>query len=430
MTDESKRAKPFSFEVNPKIEVATSIGPVFIYDPGHKAVEAYAKQAAGNALVQVRAYLAGSASATERKKDSGEVLSEEQARALTDNDVEKMAGAYLGTMNNVHYIAKAKAATPAMQRETGETSVAFLDRLLRWRAEDHKHAMKELMDEVRGGSAMRAIDQARETQNLFGGIDSARHLFEQTERTRKMMDQAFGNDTFRTIAKLQEGASGLSKIVEDARRHQSALDALRDSSMLRDFKRAEPAFPEIPTPPAALQIPTMRDHLREVTEGINEAVDRREKQRQAEREEELQINRNIREMTLKSSELLAQLTHASATMLEKFSVFLAEFKASAERADDGARRTLRWAAISVAVTAVLTLGAGVIAIQSYRQDKADIESDDRWQSGVSQILQSQVAAAEKARQDLAIENGRLRQRIEALEKTVGAKAPPQKVKAP
>jgi len=105
-------------------------------------------------------------------------------------------------------------------------------------------------------------------------------------------------------------------------------------------------------------------------------------------------------------------------MLEKFAVFLIDFKASAERSDAGARRNLRWAAWSLGITAALTLVGAFISGASYNQDKANNASGDKWQSQVPEILMSQASASEKARQDLAIENGQLRQRIEMLEKYV------------
>ena len=249
-----------------------------------------------------------------------------------------------------------------------------------------------------------------------------RHLFDEANRGKKLMDEAFGGESLRAMAKLHEGAAGLSRMVEETRRHQNVLDELRKGEAFQNISRPADLLKDIS--PSLFVQPPLRDGIREVTDRINEAADRRDEQRQAEREEEIEINRSIREMTMKSAELLAQLTQASTNMLEKFGVFLADFKESAKRNDAGARKSLMWAAGSLVVTAVLTLVAGVIALQSYRQDKAAIASDDRWQAEVTEILKSQGTGAEKARQDLAIENGQLRQRIETLEKAASAKAEP------
>lgn len=430
MTDQSEPVKPFGFELNPKVEVLTSIGPVFVYETDHNTVDAYAKQAAGDAPAQMRAYLAQSSSTTERKTPDEKVsLTEDQARSLTDDDVEKLASAYLGTMNNKHYIAKAKAAKPGLQRDAGQPSVGFLDRLLRWRAEDSKREMKKFLEEARGGAFRNALDQARGLEALRG-IDATRTLFEEAQRTRETMDRMFGGGAYRTIADLHENASGLSKLIEDARRHRSAVDELRDSGAFQHFTRPKDDILGNIVPPAPpLRMPTVRDTLREVTDDINEAAERRDEQRQAQREEDLQINRHISDVTLKSSELLAQLSQASATMLEKFGIFLADFRESASQSGKSARWGIWIAAGSLAFTAVLSSIALGYAIASYKQDKANNVSNDKWQAEVAGSFKSQAAWIDKARQDLAIENGQLRQRLDALEKAALAKTKPASKKS-
>ena len=387
---------------------------MFVREAVHAAVEAYSKQSAGDARPLVKAFLASISSKSERKGpgDKPPPLTADETRLLTDADVESMAIAYLGKMNNLHYIAKAKKAKPPIQRDDTESAVAFLDQLLRWRAEDYKHSIANLGRKFLGGDA---LDKLTGHSRVLKDIAAAQRVVDEADRTRKLMDQAFGSETLRSFKKLQDDASGVSKMIDDIRRQQDLSDHLRRSTVFPEFPNTAPGPPIFEPPP---RLRTIDDGLRDMADEINQAADRREEQRQSEREEELKINRSISEMTMKSSELLAQLTRASSTMLEKFAVFLIDFKASAERSDAGARRNLRWAAWSLGITAALTLVGAFISGASYNQDKANNASGDKWQSQVPEILMSQASASEKARQDLAIENGQLRQRIEMLEKYV------------
>jgi regulator of replication initiation timing len=68
------------------------------------------------------------------------------------------------------------------------------------------------------------------------------------------------------------------------------------------------------------------------------------------------------------------------------------------------------------------------AILSYKQDTDNSASNDRWQTELLETLRQQVTAEEKARQDLAIENGQLRQRLDALEKATPKQQASQKRK--
>jgi hypothetical protein len=412
-TDDPKKAGGVRLALNSYAEADTSVGRLFVHDIGHDAVVSYAKQSpAAEPDAAVRALLIGTTSRSGRKT-SGDVpvpLTQDDVNALSDADIEAMATAYLASPNGGYSLKKAAEAKPPVTRMAGESAVSFLDRLTRWRAGEDARQIKKFREEAITPSTLRdAAEAASAMRTFMTASDGARKLFEDAERSRRLVKEAFGSGAYDSLAELQKQARGLSDIVLEARRQRSVLDGLRNP--MPDLQPPRVSIPELRAPG-----PLIGDQLRKATAELAEAAERREEQRQKEHTEQVEIYRSIHELTLKSSDLLAQLAKASGTMLEQFGAFLADFRHTAERADEGTRRSFKWAAWSLGITAALTILGFVVAVMAYRQDTANNTANDRWQAEVTEILKQQAKAAEKSRQDLAIENGRLRQRLDALEK--------------
>src|SRR3954468_15234517 len=157
-------------QLNPKVEVVTSVGPLFVYEPGHDAVRKYAKQPAADARTHIRELLSASSSTEERKSWDAKVpfLSAEQARTLTDDDIERMAAAHREIWSGAHYISSAAKASPPVRRGADESSVAFLDRLVRWQSAQEDQQIAKLKSDMTGrGTAARLLEEARQVRQSF-----------------------------------------------------------------------------------------------------------------------------------------------------------------------------------------------------------------------------------------------------------------------
>jgi hypothetical protein len=418
---EGKPRKSLLIDLGLRPEASTSLGTIYIKDDGWRRAGEYAKQAPDDVSSQVRSYLAPTLRTNKGPDEDSSAPSPEQIAALNAEDLERLATSYLDTMNAAHFINVARSDQPSVVRSDGESSVNFLDRLLRWQAEYQKRQAEEFVENARGTNKyLRDLDAA--VKGPMG------QFLEEEAKRRKKLEAVFGNDAFRSMAKLHEQASGVSRLIEETRRQESALEKLRGTGILDDASTRISQFerPYIPPP-----MPSLRDTLRDHTEELNEAADRREEQRRAEHAEELEVNRSIREVSLRSSEMLGQLIQTAALMLERFGVFLADFKASSDRADEGVRRSLVLARRSLIFTALLAAFALAVSTASFLQDRADIESDDRWQADTLEVLKAQAAATEKARAELSSENAKLRERVEALEKAAaGRQSPIEKNRKP
>lgn len=425
-------------ESNPRVEVATSIGQVFVFESPLEAVKAYADQPPADVVDQVRVLLTSNASTSDRTADGNRPapLSDEQAKALTGDDVENLAAGYLRMPNSLYSIAKGKEATPPLVRAEGESSVRFLDRLLRWWPSFERAELEEMRKSMLSGGSqvLKAAEQMRSATDKIARIGRA------GETAREMMDRMLDSSALRAIEKLQLNATGLSRAIEAAELQRGIVEKLRIpesvkiAEHLKALERANvlfspkppahlrdlppsPVLPEIISP-QPISMPSSARQLQEAHEKLTEAQGAREARRQAERDEELKLARRLEEVNIRSSSLLVELTETSKIVVTKLTEFLVDFKESTQQAAAGARTNLQVAMWSLIVAAGLAFVGGVYTVMSYNQDKTNNAGDDLWQAEVSGLLKSQAAAGEKARQDLAVENGQLRQRIDALEKAL------------
>ncbi len=351
---------PLRIDLNPKVDVQTSIGPVFVYETTTDVVNKYAQQPDGGPPSKVHQFLQQIATTSTRERSSEHVsLSEAEAKSLTDDDIERMAEGYLKMPNSLYYIAEGRKATSPMVRGKDESAVVFLDRLLLFR-----------------------VKHQREYMQRFAKIG---------DPTRKLIEQTFGKSAS-ILRELSEDALGLSAVAAEARRQQSVFDELK--------RLEETSSPRIKfeTPPA-IQI-----------------MQRQEDRRRKEHQEAIDLARSTSEMTLRSAELLAQLSQTTATMLGQIGDFLGRFAEASKRSDKGARIAIWLAACSLVVSAVL-------ASLSYFQDARNNLSTDKWQAEVSQALKKQNDLADQSRRVLSEENAKLRERVEALEKGSAEKDP-------
>ena len=357
---------PLRIDLNPKVEVQTSIGPVFIYETAADAINKYARQPDSGPLSKVRQFLELAATTRTRERASEHIpLSEAEAKSLTDDDIERVAEGYLKMPNSLYYIAEGRKATSPMIRGNEEYAVTFLDRLLIFRA---KHE--------------------REYIQRFAKIG---------DPTRKLIEQTFGKSAS-ILRELSEDALGLSAVAAEARRQQSALDAFRELDQVQKLAAVPSAGVTFEEPPG---VKIMR---------------RAEERRRQEHKEVLDLARSTSEMTVRSAEHLAQLSQTTTTMLGQFGDFLGRFAEASKRSDKGSRIAIWLAACSLLVSAVL-------ASMSYFQDARNNLSTDQWQAEVSRDLKKQTDLADQSLRALSEENAKLRDRVEALEKGSATKDP-------
>ncbi len=286
---------PIRIDLNPKVEVQTSIGPVFIYETATNVINKYGRQPDSGPLSKVRQFLEQIATTRTRERSSEHIpLSKAEAKSLTDDDIELMANGYLKLPNSLYYIAEGRNANPPMAQGKEESAVAFLDRLLLFRVK-HDH-------------------------------DSFRRLADLANPTRALIEQTFGKSAA-ALRELDESASGLSALAAEARRQQSAFDESRKTAAVSQFG------PD----------PAIKAMLRDNT------------QRRQERKEELDLARSMREMAVQSVDLLAKLSHTTTTVLKQFGDFLGLFSEANRQTSRVTRLALWIAACSLFMTAVLGL---------------------------------------------------------------------------
>lgn len=349
---------PIRINLNPKVEVQTSIGPVLIYETTRGQIDKYAQQPVGDSFPKIRQFLQEIATTKARERSEAHTpLTEAERNALKGDDTERMAEGYLKMPNSLHYIAEGHKAAPPMVRGKEESAVAFLDRLLPFRAKHERDTLRQLADKM--------------------------------NPTRALIEKTFGKSEA-ILRKLNEDASGLSALAAEARRHQSAFDELQKLDQLEKIAGVSSTSLKFEQPPAI------------------QFMQRAEERRRQERKEEMDLTRSMSEMTVRSAEHLAQLSQTTTTMLGQFGDFLAQFVEASKRYDKGARVAVWLAACSLLVSAVL-------ASLSYVQDARNNLSTDRWQAEISQGLKKQTDLADQSFRVLSEENAKLRERVEALE---------------
>ena len=129
---------------------------------------------------------------------------------------------------------------------------------------------------------------------------------------------------------------------------------------------------------------------------------------------------------MRSTELLAQVSKTTSTILGQFGDFLTQFAESGRRANEGSRRNLLIAVWTLFVTAALTaIGVG-IGYVAYRQDTDSNLSNEKWQQEVALVLKNQVELSEQSIRTLSVENAQLRHRLEGLEAKFASEAEARK----
>lgn len=134
--DASRRKNEF-LSLGPDCAALTSTGTVYLYRLTAGDLAACAgSSSARSPGERIRALLGRIASASVSDKGVGAAgpLKERQLASLNDDEVERLAEAYLESPG-LHVLRhEAETASPALRREAGEPATAFLDRLVRWHA--------------------------------------------------------------------------------------------------------------------------------------------------------------------------------------------------------------------------------------------------------------------------------------------------------
>lgn len=134
--DASRRKNEF-LSLGPDCAALTSTGTVYLYRLSAADLAAYAGSSPGRSPGErIRALLGRVASASVSDKGVGAAgpLKERQLASLNDDEVERLAEAYLESPG-LHVLRhEAETASPPLRREAGEPATAFLDRLIRWHA--------------------------------------------------------------------------------------------------------------------------------------------------------------------------------------------------------------------------------------------------------------------------------------------------------
>src|SRR6266568_1112490 len=278
--NDKKSVKGFVLDLSPSIEVETAIGPVYLYEIRLSDMEARSKQAQGqDAPTKFRRLLSYIGSTVKTKDGKAPRLAESHVAALTDDDVERLAQTYLGTMNNLYYAKKASAAKEPVTRREDESATSFLDRLLVWQDKDYREEMQKLWDSMLGKSA-----------NAF--------------------------------AEVMKQSSALSTVLDELRRAQE--------NIARTARLSRPSDEMIVAPP-----PSGFDAMR-----------RMEERRRRERDEEMELMRQIGEVSTQSASLLMKLSDAATQ-------YIAQFAESSRKTDEGMRKGLRIAIWSLVGTVIL-----------------------------------------------------------------------------
>ncbi|HZQ71705.1 MAG TPA: hypothetical protein VFB08_02215 [Burkholderiales bacterium] len=396
MSDEAKpgaaKAKPFILDLTSKAEVETSIGTVNVYDGTWRDVTAYVKQPAGDTSAQMRSFLGKVSSFCDDKKAQDfAALGAEQVAALTADDLERVATGYLSIPNSAYLAKKASQAKPPLVRADGESSLRFLDRLIRWHETDHKaelQAFADQMDPFKNSPTAKAMAE----------------LLRREEETKRLFDRNFGGAS-QMLHDLNLKAGGLADFAAEERKRLDSFSAAV----------ATPIVPKF-------DLPDMSAPVRAAAEAGE--------QWRKERREQLEATRSIGDLTQRSASLLADMSKASATMLEQFGAFLVDFRERAKHTDRSARLAIWIAAVSLVLTAVISGIALAYAVGSFYQDRRNNESTDKWQAEVLSGLNHQAEIAGQEQRTLAAENAQLRLRVEVLERAAQKKAGTRKTKRP
>lgn len=157
----------------PAAEVETSAGRVYLYPLRLCDMTDFEKIESGGAIEQIRAFLPSVGSLTAESDEAPErvPLEAEIARALTDDEIERIADVYTKSSSWQTFRESTQERTPAV-REPGETASAFLVRLLKTEVEDYHQSATRMHDKILG-STQSLFDQVRKSTSVLGSTLSA-----------------------------------------------------------------------------------------------------------------------------------------------------------------------------------------------------------------------------------------------------------------
>ena len=175
----SRKTLNLDLLVGPVTSVPTSVGTVHLYGLRASDYEVLERLTEAEPSARFRALLPCVASLVETKsfKEERQPIPPEEVDRFTDSDLDALADAYAATMQR-RVRAHGGAQEGPLQRDPGEASTAYMDRVL-------KHEVQAQIDEVRKmrekmlASTSRIFDQVRRSSSALGSTLSA---FEQLSK--------------------------------------------------------------------------------------------------------------------------------------------------------------------------------------------------------------------------------------------------------
>lgn len=152
----------------PVAEVDTSAGRIYLYPLQVRDMTDFVKLEPANAVSQARDFLTsiGSLNAESSEVSERISLNPEIAKRLTDDEVERLAEAYVESFA-WQSVRQGLQERKAVAREAGETASAYLIRLLKNEVEHHNQNAKQLY-EKRLGFSSGIFDQVRKSYTELG----------------------------------------------------------------------------------------------------------------------------------------------------------------------------------------------------------------------------------------------------------------------
>jgi hypothetical protein len=329
---------------NDSVGVQTSVGELELFAQRFEDIGPFSKLPADDPPSQrLRAYLPRIASRGAQGGSGSRVaIDEATCLQLSDEDMERIAEAYL-TLPSVRKIAEdQRARASSMERAVAEMSTTYLDRLLR---ADHDRQMEDP-----------ATTYAAFTQRFGAPLATALH------------------DVERQAASLRQAAASLMaghEAAAEARwaEHQASVE-------LASSADSASAFPHRGDGPAG-----------SADTGAGSALDTAAAQRN-DRDAVIELTRSIGWISAQSAHLLAGLSESAAH-------FLKQFADTAEAAEAKTRRLLRIAVGAIVVAALLSACACMLIALSVRDRWEQQRLTREWQESLSQTLKANAAAQDQ-----------------------------------
>lgn len=171
--EQKKKSRKLLLRSKPVAEVETSVGRIYIYPIRVRDMADFGKLEPADAVTQIRNFLTSIASLTVESDEAPEriPLDPENSKALSDDEVEQLAEAYVQSSES-QTVREGSYERKPVARETGDTASTCLVRLMKDKVENQHDAAKQLREKMLG-TRRGLFDQVRKSYTELGSTVKA-----------------------------------------------------------------------------------------------------------------------------------------------------------------------------------------------------------------------------------------------------------------